>query len=97
MWLLVVVGGVSSRTPLSWCLSLVYEQATRAVSLARITYAYGPGLLPVDSRLLSGWPETAWAHVHLPPRLELGREPVVGLVVRFLHVDVAFQTFLEVQ
>ena len=97
MWLIVVVGGVSSRTPLSWCLSLVYEQATRAVSLARITYAYGPGLLPVDSRLFSGWPETAWAHVHLPPRLELGGEPVVGLVVRFLHVDVASKAFLEVQ
>ena len=53
--LLVVVGGVSSRSPLSWCLSLVYErEATRAVSLARIIYAYGPDLLPVDSQLFSG-------------------------------------------
>jgi hypothetical protein len=97
MWLLVVVGGVSSRTPLSWCLSLVCEQATGAVCLARITYAYGPGLLLVDGRLFSGGPETAGAHGHLPPRLELGREPVVGLAERFLHVHVASQAFLEVE
>jgi hypothetical protein len=94
IWLLVVVGGVSSRTPLSWCLPLVCVTGS---SLARITYAYGPGLLLVDSRLFSGWPETAGAHGHPPPRPQLPREPVVGLAVRFLHVDVASQTFLEVQ
>jgi hypothetical protein len=37
-WLLVVVGGVSSRTPLSWCLSLVCVTGSSGPSLLHASH-----------------------------------------------------------